>query len=130
MINLKTLYRNALLWMKNLYASIRNGQEYRQWKHFLAQNLNTEKYQFLKLKETLSYAYENTIYYKKIFDELQCNLLELNKIKDLEQFPLINKDIVRKNYNDMIVQHYPKRNSFFVSTSGSTGEAMKFVQSK
>ena len=132
--HLKNLYINSPTWMKNLYASIpydiRNGKEYREWKVFLEQNINQEEYQLLKLKETLLYAYENSDYYKKVFNDLKCSPLDINNIKDLNKFPLIDKDIVRENYEDIRVKHYPKKNSFFVTTGGSTGQPMKFLQSK
>jgi len=132
--HLKKLYTNSPIWIKNLYASIpydiRNGKDYRQWKSFLEQNLNEKEYQLLKLKETLLYAYENSDYYKKTFDKLGCKPEDLNDIKDLNLFPLIDKNIVRENYEDIRVKHYPKRKSFFVTTGGSTGEPMKFLQSK
>jgi len=132
--HLKNLYTNSPEWMKNLYASIpydiRNGKEYRKWKTFLEKNLNKEEYQLLKLKETLLYAYENSDYYKKVFQNLDCNPLDINTVQDLNKFPLIDKDIVRENYDDIKVKNYPRKDSFFVTTGGSTGEPMKFLQSK
>ena len=132
--SLKSLYTNSPLWIKNLYASIpydiRNGRDYRTWKSFLKENLNTQEYQLLKIKETILYAYENTTYYKKTFDNIQCTPHDINKLQDISKLPLIDKDIVRNNYDDIRVKHYPKKNSFFVTTGGSTGQPMKFLQSK
>ena len=132
--SLKKLYNNSPLWIKNLYASIpydiRNGKEYRKWNTFLEKDINREEYQLLKLKETILYAYENTDYYKRIFTELHCHPSEINHLKDIEKLPFIDKDIVLKNYDDIRVKNYPKKNSFFAITGGSTGQPMKFLQSK
>lgn len=132
--SLKKLYYDSPLWMKKLYASIpyniRNGSDYRKYKKFIETNIDIEAYEIMKLKETLLYAYDNTVYYKKLFDMLQVHPYEVNDRKDLELFPLIDKDIVRKNFNDMIVQNYPRQRTFFVSTGGSSGQPMKFLQSR
>lgn len=131
---LKTLYTKSPLWLKKLYASIpyeiRNGSDYRKWKKFLEEEINTEEYQLLKLKETIFYAYENTLYYKNIFDRLGCNIHDFNDLKDIEMLPLIDKDTVRKYYDDMIAKSYPQKKTFFVTTGGSSGEPMQFLQSK
>jgi len=137
MLNLNTLkkiYTNSPLWMKKLYASIpydiRNGADYRKWKRFLEKEINEEEYQLLKLKETLSYACTHTVYYKKVFDQLQCHIDDFNDFRDIEKLPFINKDIVKENYHNLIAHTYPKKNTFFVTTGGSSGEPMQFLQSK
>lgn len=120
--------------MKNLYASIpyeiRNGKDYRVYKKFLERHIDIEAYEIMKLKETLLYAYENTVYYKKTFDMLQVDPRDINHRKDLEVFPLIDKDTVKENFDDMIVKNYSSNDTFYVSTGGSTSEPMKFLQSK
>lgn len=130
---LKSLYTNSPLWMKKLYASIpyeiRNGSDYRKWKNFLIQEINTEEYELLKLKETVAYAYQNTAYYKKLFDELQVSPFEINAYSDLEKLPYIDKDIVRENFGDFVVGTFPKNKTFYVTTGGTSGSPMKFLQS-
>jgi len=132
--SLKILYENSPLWVKNVYASIpyeiRNGQEYRKWKLFLENNLNIEEYQLLKIKETLLYAYEHTDYYKKTFNQLKCTPFDVNSIKDLNVFPLIDKDTVKENFNDIKVKNYPSTPPPLTTTGGTNGQPMKFLQSK
>lgn len=131
---LKTLYTRSPLWIKKLYATIpyeiRNGKEYRDWKKFLTTEIDEEAYQLLKLKETLDYAYNHTVYYKKVFDELNFSIEDFKQLSDIQYFPLIDKETVRENYDDMRVKSYPKNKSFYVTTGGSSGEPMKFLQSK
>jgi phenylacetate-CoA ligase len=132
--SLKKLYTNSPLWMKLLYSSIpydvRSGSEYRKWKQFLEKEINEEEYQILKLKETIFYAYENTVYYKKLFDSLDCSVYDINDLKDIQKLPLIDKDMVRENYDDLIAKNYPRNKTFYVTTGGSSGDPMKFLQSK
>jgi len=137
MINLNQLkkyYTDSPLWMKSLYGlipfDIRNGAEYRKWKNFLHQDISQEEYELLKLKETISYAYENTLYYKELFDRLHVSPYDINERKDLELLPTIDKDTVKANYKKLIVNTYPKKSSFYVTTGGSSGAPMKFLQSK
>lgn len=131
---LKNLYQNSPLWLKKLYASIpydiRNGNEYRKWKNFLETEINEEEYQLLKLKETIDYAYSNTIYYKKVFDNLKCSVNDINDLKDIQKLPFIDKETVKNNYDDMIAKTYPKNKTFVVTTGGTSGEPMQFLQSK
>jgi len=131
---LKQLYTHSPLWIKKLYASIpyevRNGKDYRKWQLFLSKELNMEEYQLLKIKELVSYAYTNTNYYKRVFDKLDISPYDINSLQDYEKLPLIDKDIVRDNYDDMTVRNYPDKNKFYVTTGGTSGEAMKFLQSK
>lgn len=131
---LKKLYTNSPLWLKKLYASIpfeiRNGKDYRKWKMFLTQHVNPDEYELLKLKETVAYAYNNTVFYKQLFDKLKLTPNDINEKKDLALIPIIDKSIVRDRFEDFIAHTYPKSDSFWVTTGGSTGDPMQFFQSK
>jgi len=130
---LKKLYVNSPMWMKKLYASIpyeiRNGSEYRKWKAFLQDNTNKEEYTFFKIKETVLYAYESTKYYNTEWKKLGISPYDINSIKDFKSLPFISKDIVRNNFSDFMVQKYPKNKTFYVTTGGSSGDPMKYLQS-
>jgi len=131
---LKKYYTDAPLWMKKLYGAIpfdiRNGSEYRKWKKFLYENISREEYELLKLKETIVYAYENTDYYKELFDNLGISPHDINERKDLEELPTIDKTIVREKYDKLIVKKIPSNKFFYVTTGGTSGAPMKFLQSK
>lgn len=131
---LKKLYLNAPTWMQKLYTSIpyeiRNGTEYRRWKHFLAEEINQDEYTLLKLKETIFYAYENTKYYKSVFDRIGISPYDIHTSKDIETIPYLTKEIIRENFDDLLVPHYSKRKRFYVKTGGTTGYPQTFYQSK
>ena len=130
---LKNIYSNSPLWMKKLYASIpyeiRNGSDYRKWKSFLEREINQEEYELLKLKETVAYAYESSVYYKNIFDAEHLSPFEINDYTDLSHLPYIDKDIVKDNFDQLIVKEYPRKKTFYVTTGGTSGSPMKFLQS-
>jgi phenylacetate-CoA ligase len=137
MMNLNTLkdyYYNSPLWLKKLYASIpfdiRNGTDYRNWKHFLQSNCNTEEYELLKLKETLVHAYENTPFYYDMFTAIGAHPNDVNSPKELSLLPLINKQTVKENFNAMTARNINAKDLFFVTTGGSSGQSTKFLQSK
>jgi len=131
---LKKYYTDSPLWMKKLYGSIpfdmRNGTEYRKWKKFLLEDISREEYELLKLKETVSYAYENTLYYKELFDGLQVSPYDINDEKDLAKLPTIDKNTVKENYDKLIANNFSSVKSFYVTTGGTSGTPMKFLQSK
>lgn len=131
--DLKKLYANSPLWIKKLYASIpyriRNGGDYRKWTDFLAKNIDLEEYKLLKMKETVLYAYENTEYYKKLFNTMQISPFDINDINDFGKLPLIDKNIVKENFEELIVQNYPSNKKYYVTTGGTSGTPMKFLQS-
>jgi phenylacetate-CoA ligase len=131
---LKKYYTNAPSWMKTIYGAIpfdiRNGHEYRKWKIFLNENISIEEYELIKLKETVAYAYENTNYYKELFDNLQVSPHDINDKNDLSKLPTINKSIVQQCYADFLVHNFPIKKSFYVTTGGTSGTPMKFLQSK
>lgn len=78
-----------------------------------------------KLREMLIYAYENTIYYKKVFDEIGLNPYEFKDLDDMKRIPTIDKQFVLDNFNDIIskqeIDHY------VAYTGGSTGKPLKIL---
>ena len=131
---LKKLYTNSPLWMKIFYASIpfdiRNGKEYRNWREFLSKEIDIEEYELFKIKESVLYAYENTKYYRDLFIKLDINPHDIKSKQDFQKIPIIDKDIVRQNYNDFLVTDFPKKKILKVTTGGSSGTPMEYIQSK
>lgn len=131
---LKQYYNSAPQWMKDIYALIpydlRNGAEYRKWRNFLEKELPIAEYETLKLRETVIYAYENTVFYKNLYDSLDISPHEIRTYEDFAQLPFIDKSVVKQNYNDLLAHTYPSKKTFFVTTGGSSGSPTKFLQSK
>ena len=131
---LKELYLKSPNWVKNIYSSIpaniRNGQEYRQWLAVLEKELNVEEYEIIKLKEIILYAYDNTLYYKKLFDKNNINPYEINSRNDIQDIPFLTKKLIRENFHDLQVVNYPTSKKFSVSTGGTTGDTVEFIQSQ
>lgn len=136
MISLNTLreaYYSSPLWLKNIIAkiplSIREGRDYFAWKEFLNTKINEEEYEILKLKETITYSYNNVIYYKNLFDKNEISIKDINEKKDLIKIPVMTKLDLIKNINNLKAFNWSGNKSFYVTSGGSTGNPVELFQS-
>lgn len=79
--------------------------------------ISEEKYQIEELKRLLRYAKEKSKYYTQKFKDI--NIDELKTLDDLKKLPILEKEELRKNIDDIITTHEVKNN-----TGGTTGKAM------
>jgi phenylacetate-CoA ligase len=86
--------------------------------------------QFDKLKELLIYANEFVPYYSGLFKKIRFDPFEFKSFEDIEQIPLLTKEIIRVNYNDLISKEYRKEELRENSSGGSTGNPLNFYQDK
>lgn len=84
--------------------------------------------QLKALKEQLIYAYENTKYYKKIFDKVKFNPYLFNDKSELNIIPLLTKNDILNNYDEFISKQ--NINYYEASTGGSTGKPLKIYLDK
>ena len=61
-----------------------------------------EKWRSLKLQNLIQHAYNNTIYYKDLFDSNKINPNEIKSIEDLSQVPPLTKELAKENYKNLI----------------------------
>lgn len=81
-----------------------------------------------RLKDMVGFAYDNSVYYKKLFDLHGVVPKEVNSIEDLSDLPLFTKDIARQYYSEIKSSAFNEDQLFSASTGGSTGKPMKFVR--
>jgi len=94
------------------------------------ENYNKEKiYQLQseKLLDVLKYSYINTKYYKKTFDEIG---IDFHSIDSFKKIPILTKDIIIKNKDDLISKQFTKESLVKRNTGGSTGEPLEFFSDK
>lgn len=89
-----------------------------------------EEYQLKKLKQLLDHAYENVPYYTRIFDERDLKPTDIQKIDDLNLLPILTKELIKDNINDLKSTNLPKNKFEYVTTGGSTGDPMGFYYEK
>ncbi len=100
--------------------------ERNQWKN----KTDSQAIQQRKLKYMLIHCMQNVPYYCRVFEELKIKEQGLWSLEILTSLPLLNKSIIRENYNQLrasnIAEHRAQKNS----TSGSTGESLFFLTDK
>ncbi len=72
----------------------------------------------MRLKELLYHAISSTNYYKD------------KTFRSLEEFPIVNKNIIRDYLSNFVSDKFTRKNLFKVSTSGSTGAPFSIYHSK
>lgn len=138
-MNAFTLYSNLPIWLQNILCSVkgyllqreRYGEEYDEIYKSLLESDNWTPAQIRGYKEKqiahiLNYAYQHTRFYKKFFDEHKVSPKDFQKLKDLDKFPILTKEIVRSNWKDMISEEWDIKDLVPYHTSGSTGKALDF----
>jgi phenylacetate-CoA ligase len=88
------------------------------------------KWQNVKIQKLIHYAYNNTIYYKNLFDENNINPNNIKTKENLKNIPLLTKQNVIDNYNRLIAKNIHLIPHIKSSTGGSTGDPMKFLLDK
>lgn len=102
-----------------LYKSKLSKTQYQSAEQFSA-------FQFSELKKTLMAA-KDVPYYKALFSEIKFDpATDFKQISDLEKIPVLTKDIIRKEYKNLINPKY-KGIAIEYATSGSTGQPQKML---
>lgn len=86
-----------------------------------------DNWQNKQLQVFIRHAYDNTIYYKNLFDELRLTPDDIKTKEDLKKLPIINKDIVNKNYENLIPSNIKQIRYRKARTGGTTGEPMRYL---
>jgi phenylacetate-CoA ligase len=84
--------------------------------------------QLERLQRIVRTAYEHTPYWHSVMKDMGIQLDDVRSLKDLQRFPLLNKDILRSQRESMVWRDEGKR-VMLVRTSGSTNEALEFYSS-
>jgi phenylacetate-CoA ligase len=84
----------------------------------------TKEYQFKELQNLLIYCNSHVPYYQKLFSEHQFNP-KIQSFEDINKLPLLTKEIIQNNFNDLISKNYNGKKILF-KTSGSTGKRLEF----
>jgi phenylacetate-coenzyme A ligase PaaK-like adenylate-forming protein/glycosyltransferase involved in cell wall biosynthesis len=94
-----------------------------------SQWLDKEKIEAIQnyfLKKLVVEVYENVPYYKKAFDKAGIDPYKVRNIGDLSTLPIINKDIIQKNYDLFINPNLHPKEKIPTGTGGSTGKTLRY----
>ena len=85
-----------------------------------------EDRQLYLLKKLLSYAYNNSRFYKKKLDEVNMNVDSINSLGDLKQIPVLTKEELKEFSKQHQIRDKSLGPYFKSETSGSTGIPLLF----
>lgn len=85
--------------------------------------------QLKNLRRLLEYAYRAVPYYHRIFNERGLKPQDVKTTGDLERLPVLTKEIIRRNFSDLISRDFP-RSELIPYSTGGTGSPLGFFISK
>ena len=124
-----SLARTNLYWERHLspyYKSYLGSLMKSQW--YTKEEL--ERLQNKRLQSTIKHAYDFVPYYHNVFRSLNLKPEDIKTKEDLKQLPIIDKEEVRKNWNDLVSRKFHWWQKEKASTGGSTGAALQIIWSK
>lgn len=86
-----------------------------------------EKYQDEQLQKLIRHAYANVPYYRRVFEERSLKPGDIKTAKDLAKLPILTKQLIRENFDDLIAKGAEKEYWIESHTSGSTGQPLTFL---
>jgi phenylacetate-CoA ligase len=84
-----------------------------------------EEEQNHKLRTALRYAYDNVPYYRGVFEKRQLKLEDIRTIRDLQRLPILTKEDIRNNWEDLKPIGLERIKFYEGSTGGTTGTPLK-----
>ena len=89
-----------------------------------------EQLQVEQLQSLIRHAYDNVPYYRRIFEERHLKPQDIAAVHDLCKLPVLTKEDVRKNAEDLIARNIDRSRLFYAATSGFSGEPLAFYRDK
>jgi len=141
-MNSRDLFKELPDWIqegvKNLYLAIPHSFRFgtfRKTRKLLKQSQwwskkELKEYQMRELRKLLHHAYKNVKYYRKMFDENGFKVKDFCNTKDLQKLPFLTKDIIRKNFRDLIASNFSPLRLRRVTTGGSSGTPLNFLNQR
>lgn len=139
---LNKIYNNLPFFLQNMACSFyglkakknRQGGVFNNKLEFLKETewWNEEQikqYQYEQLLQLINYCCENISYYRRLFSDLSLNNSDVQTLSDLNKIPILTKENVRKNYDELINPNF-KGKVIYSHTSGSTGKSLQFLLSQ
>ncbi len=91
-----------------------------------------EEYNFAQRKAIVTYAYENTEFYRNRYDSAGFHPNQLQTEEDWNKVPVLTKEMVRANMDKMVVGgldgELAKKHGKLLYTGGSTGEPLPIMR--
>ena len=89
-----------------------------------------ESYKLKKLRELLIEAGTSVPYWRSLFKKLDYEPSEIKTIGEIQELPLLNKNIIKENYKDFISEKVDIETVTYMTTGGSTGSPLKILMDR
>lgn len=85
-----------------------------------------EWYQLTEMKVLLHHCYSNVPYYRQVFIDNGWTPEDFQTVDDLKKFPVLTKKIIMDQGDDLISKNMINQKRYPITTSGSSGDKLKF----
>jgi len=112
----------------NIPLGIRFGKSYSIHNKILRNFLEGDSqyqldFQYNKTVETIQFASDHIPYYQNLFNQYEFNVSDFKDFSDLDKLPMLTKDIIQNNLNNLYTDTVDKAVQYF--TGGSSATPMK-----
>jgi phenylacetate-CoA ligase len=80
-----------------------------------------------RLVNLITHAFENTDYYRNLFNKLGIAPNDIQTIEEVRKIPPLTKEIIMNNFNDLMPKNISKIHHKKTSTGGSTGDPLVYL---
>ena len=101
-----------------------NCRNFKQMEWWPAKRIR--QFQFNKLKEILTLAYDKSEFYHRLFDEVGFHPSDFKSLEQMNLLPTIDRQVVIENLSEMCTGDIRKMDADFCSTGGSSGTPLHF----
>jgi phenylacetate-CoA ligase len=84
------------------------------------------KYQLKELQRICTLAYEKSPYYRRTFTGAEFDPRDLTTIENFQKLPMIDRETIATNLNDMCTAPTKSINVDYISTAGTSGAPLRF----
>ncbi|KKO51009.1 hypothetical protein [Paenibacillus sp. DMB20] len=111
------------------YRYINVGREFYKWLNTFERmkTMTREQIreaQFASFANMVSYAYGETKFYRRLYDDHGFHPNQLKDLSDIRRIPVISRAMVKEAGMDIVAAKYASKRLFVGSTSGSTGTSL------
>jgi len=83
-----------------------------------------------RLRQLIEHSYNNTVFYKELFDAHKIKIDDIRTVEDLRKIPTLTKNDIKKNYDKLVAKNAYSIPHIIKKTGGSTGEPLVFLMDK
>lgn len=87
-------------------------------------------YNFSQRIQIIKYAYENTKFYRRLYDEVGMKPEDIKTEKDWEKVPVVTKQMIADYSEEFEVKEVIGRYGFVANTGGSTGKPLRIFRDR